>query len=69
MSPPRIRGPPGVRPSVSEREIDETPAIAATPSAMQPRKIPNPVSPPKLAQCEAKHEARDAAGGESGAWR
>ena len=57
MSPPRILRPSRVRPSVSEREIEETPAIAATPSAMQARKMPKPGEPAaQLAQGEAQDQ-------------
>src|SRR3954468_22261696 len=46
-SPPRILRPSRPSPSVREREIDETPAIAATPSAMQARNTPKPLRPPR----------------------
>src|SRR3954469_20127099 len=46
-SPPRMRQPSWASPSVSERAIDDTPAMAATPSAMQARKTPNPRKPPR----------------------
>src|SRR3954451_9165559 len=47
MSPPRMRRPSWASPSVSERAIEDTPAMAATPSAMQARKTPNPRKPPR----------------------
>ena len=64
MSPPRIRRPSRVMPSVSEREREETPAIAATPSAMQARKMPKPLqAAAQLAQGEAQQERQAGGGG------
>ena len=72
MSPPRIRRPSRVMPSVSERDREETLAIAATPSAMQARKMPKPRRPAaQLAQGEAQQErqARGGAKAVAAAWR
>ena len=72
MSPPRIRRPSRVMPSVSEREREETPAIAATPSAMQARKMPKPLqAAAQLAQGEAQQERQAGGGGRAvaAAWR
>ena len=59
MSPPRIRRPSRPMPSVSERDRDDTPAIAATPSAMQARKMPKPLqAAAQFAQGEAQDQRR-----------
>src|SRR3954471_19563722 len=62
MSPPRILRPSRDRPSVSERELADPPAIAATPSAMQARKIPKPRKPPRSSR-KAKRRTSGPPGG------
>src|SRR4051794_14533317 len=54
MSPPRMRRPSRASPSVSERDSEETPAIAATPSAMQARKMPKPRKPPRSSRSASR---------------
>ena len=63
MSPPRMRRPSREMPSVSERDRDDTLAIAATPSAMQARKMPKPL---QAAAQFAQGEAQDERQGERG---
>src|SRR6202035_5305519 len=46
-SPPRIARPSRASPSTSARADEPTPAIAATPSAMQAMNTPNPRTPPR----------------------
>src|SRR5690606_31464845 len=56
-SPPRIVRPSRAIPPWSERASEPTPAIAATPRAMQARKTANPLRPPRISR-KAKRRAR-----------
>src|ERR1700722_9865223 len=63
-SPPRITRPSRPMPSLSARARLSTPTIAATPSAMQRRKMRKPASPPRRSR-KAKRRIGARVGGET----
>ena len=54
MSPPSSDWPSLATPAVIERATELTPPIAATPSAMQVRKIRKPDKPPRISRSEKR---------------
>ena len=63
MSPPRMARPSRAMPSVMPRATEPTPAMVATPRAMQARKMPKPRMPAaEIAEREADRRRRDPSG-------